>query len=142
MINVGPFIFTLLTSDAAVFAAIGSENRVFHRRIGQGDPLPAITYRRVSGDHKRFSGGPTGLVEPTYEIASFATRGLAAEDLAELVRLAMLGVSVPTTIGGVLVRSIEMVADSDDEERQNIGSEEIVIAISHQYNIWADEAVP
>lgn len=138
--TIGKAIYSILTSDEDVSAQVST--RVFPFQVPQGETLPAITFDREGSDHKEYRGGLTGLSPAIYSVSSFATRYSTVEALADLVKLAFYSVTLPGAFGGVTVRRIRIVSDSDEREVLTAGSEKYVYVVSQSYEIWADETTP
>ncbi|MBX9580479.1 MAG: DUF3168 domain-containing protein [Gemmataceae bacterium] len=89
MATVEDFIFSRLTTDPGIAAAVGT--RVYRVRMPDNPQLPAITFQTVSGSVVESFDGYSGLALPVVQVDCWARTAKAAQDLALLVRGALLG---------------------------------------------------
>ena len=128
-------LYAMLTADAAVAALVGT--RVYPIPAPDQVVRPYIAYRRTGERVDRALGGPTGLVETTFELGCWAedtttaAGGAIARDLAAAVRAALpVG---PTLIAGRLVVAAALEAQSAVYDPEADAFAELVIAtLSHQ----------
>jgi len=80
-------LYTVLTSDAAVSALVGT--RVYPNIVPQNKAMPAITYQQISGLRNYTMDGPVGLVEARFQINCWSTTYVQSRVLARLVRKAL-----------------------------------------------------
>lgn len=83
---------TYLISKAAVTAIVGAGDaaRIYPDVLPQGATLPAIAYEVISQDSEEHLEGISGLAHSRVRVECYAATRMAADALAELVRLAPL----------------------------------------------------
>ncbi len=130
-------IYARLKAVAGVTGIVAS--RIYPCMIPQNTALPAITYRRLSGNRDYVFGGQTGIVDARFEIASWADSYSGVKALAEQVRLALSGYR--GSVGGVTIDwiSLEMEADIfEDSTGQATG----VYQVPTDYRVYYRESIP
>lgn len=133
-------LFTHLTEDAGVSALVGL--RVYpQRRPQKGGSLPCIVYTRTGGEHVHHLLGVSGLCRADFDLDCQAETYIEAKALSEAVRNAMDGVR-NRTVGGVNIRSMTLQGDSDTDYGPENSSDENVVSVSTEYQIWHVESVP
>jgi hypothetical protein len=91
MATVEDFIFSRLTTTAAITAVVGT--RVYRVKMPDNPVLPCITFQTVSGAVVESFDGDSGLSMPVIQVDCWGRTAKAAQDLALLVRGALLGYS-------------------------------------------------
>lgn len=79
-----------LKNDSAIFNKVNSRIHPFSKRP-QSDPLPAITYLRVSAPRSHSHDGPDGLVPARIQLDVLGEDYKEAKELADLVRILLDG---------------------------------------------------
>lgn len=74
-------------------------NRVYHLRAPQNSTAPFVIYQRTASDRWRHINGPTGMVQVTMQIDTYAETSYAARDLAALIEAALDGFSGTISYG-------------------------------------------
>ncbi|QDV86919.1 tail completion protein gp17 [Planctomycetes bacterium TBK1r] len=140
MADVGQSLRDLLLDDASVVAQVGS--RVIPDSLAQGETLPAITYRVISTTHEHDINGPkVGLATARIAIECYASTRVAANALAELVRLSGI-LDWEGDDNGVDVRAIEIDSGAEYLSEQNSeGSHELRYITATDYSITYRETV-
>lgn len=109
--SLGPLVRTLLLSDAAIAALVGT--RVYPTILPQASTFPAITYQRISripvADHLSDVGA---LARPRVQVDSWAGTRDGAEALGEAVRRKLNGYRGPVA-GSEDVQMIQLDAVRD-----------------------------
>lgn len=120
---------TQLKTKATITALVGSGTsaRIYPDDLKQGATLPALTYGEIGGDFERHLKGPIGLRKAMVEVYAYGSTRSAANELAEVVRIALTGTDQRTTYGSThvaevtvsfaRVTGIDEPADSSDSKR-------------------------
>lgn len=85
---------TYLLADAGIAALITSGTlpaRLFADVMPQNSPVPSIVYQRITSEHPEQADGTADLKNALFQISIYATTRRAAEELAELIIVRMLG---------------------------------------------------
>jgi hypothetical protein len=102
-------IRTHLVSRPEIVAVVG--DRIAPDVLPQGTPLPALIYEVPAIDHDEHTEGSSGVASATVRIAAWAKGKIAARELAEAVRLAMVTAEHGDVWGAVRIGFVEAVAD-------------------------------
>lgn len=89
MATVEDFIHNRLTTTAAIAAVVGA--RIYRVKMPDNPTPPVITFQTVSGQVVESYDGDSGLAMPIVQIDCWARTAKQAQDLAALVRAALLG---------------------------------------------------
>jgi len=103
-----------------------SDNRLYHLRAPQNSPAPFVIFQRTASDRWRHINGPTGMVQVTMQIDTYAETSYSARELAELIEGALDGFSGVISygsnspqstlrIGGISCQSDVDLIDQTDE---------------------------
>lgn len=95
--TLGDAISTHAEANVAVNAIISG--RVYPQALPQTVVLPALVYRRVTGNHRTVLEGPNGTCVARYQFESWASTYSVAERLRNAVRTAFHGFK--GTMGGM-----------------------------------------
>jgi hypothetical protein len=66
-------------------------NRLYPQRLPESVTMPAIAYRRVSGERMMSHSGPSGVASPRYQMECWGMSYAEAKQVAEQVRIALDG---------------------------------------------------
>jgi hypothetical protein len=131
-----------LTGQAGITALVGSSPvRIYPIKLPQKNPkLPALTYRRLSGQHGHNIGGSSGTAIPTFRFDCWGATYEDADKLAEAMRQVMQG------FGGEMddtdVRTVVLADDFDDYEPPEDGSDDGFFHVTLDYAIRYTETIP
>lgn len=122
--------------DFQTFLQDNLENgvKVYPSRLPQDVTLPAVMYRRISGQRIRSIDGATGLAKPRFELNAYAESYVEAKNLANEMRTLFDGFR--GVIGaGTLVENIVFDNDQDTFD-DDTGLERVIIDVGvwHQEN--------
>lgn len=142
-------LYSFLSSQASITALVGS--RIFPIKVPQGQPRPAIVYRRMpaKGGDQRFPeeeghahdlSGSAGYAAASFKIDCLGDKYSDADQLANALRLALDGVN-QDTVAGVTLLSALIDDELDDFDEPIDGSDSGVFVVSTLYRIAYDEAV-
>ena len=134
-----------LEAETQITALVGtSPPRIYPvGEVPQDDPLPRITYQRITTDHGQTLAGANALCDATVQINAVAKTYDGARDLAELVRLQMRRTTWPgTEVGTVKIKGVRQPGDSDEVERPTAGRERGIFFVPQDFAIWHLEPVP
>lgn len=133
-------LYDHLTTDANVFAALGLS--VYNQMAPATESPPYAVISRVSATHVETFDGPSGLVEARIQISVWATTPDQAEDVAELIRLALHGFKGLMGTELLDVRRIGAEGPVDLETMSGAGSDTHDYGRAYDFNIWHAEPVP
>ena len=134
-----------LEAETQITALVGTDPpRIYPvGEVPERDPLPRITYQRITTDHGQTLAGANALAEATVQVNCIATTYDVARDLAELVRLQMMRSTWPgTEVGSVTINGVRQQGDSDEVERPLAGRERGIFFVPQDFAIWHLEPVP
>ena len=80
-------IIAQLEADVGVGAI--ADDRIYPEPLPQNPVLPAISYRRISGERDYTLSGPSGLAKVRFQFDCWATLFLTARNLADAVVAAL-----------------------------------------------------
>lgn len=127
-------LYTHLVGRPAISAVIGT--RMHPHFIPQDEALPAIVFEPLSAGSVSSLSGPSGLAGPTLRLTAVAESYVTAKDLAEAIRLELVGVRGATW--GTL--RIYGVVPVESQEQPEVDPN--IFAVSRDYTIWFAEAKP
>jgi len=122
-------LLEILGSSAPLTAVVST--RIFLEILPERTTLPAVVYRVLITEHEDCQDGRSLLATSRVELEVFGSTGLAARDMAELVRQALHGFT--GTVGG---RKIHAVIDWSSSEL--FEDEEDIWDATCQCSIWHD----
>lgn len=134
-----------LEAETQITAIVGtSPARIYPvGTVPEGDPLPRITYERITTDHGETLAGSNALCDATVQINVIANTYGVARDLAELVRLQMKRTTWPgTEVGAITIKGVRQKGDSDEVERPTAGRARGIFFVPQDFAIWHLEPVP
>lgn len=139
MASISETLRTIILDDATVSGKVGS--RVVPDVLAQSEAIPAVVYRKQYTQHYRtLAGSKAGMAVATFELMSFADTRIAADELANDVRLSLL--DAKGTIGGIDIRDVTMSEGESYLVEQNTeGSHELRYANYIECEIHYREAV-
>lgn len=105
-------LVTFLKAQAPIAVLISG--RVFPGVIPLGQPLPALTYQRISCARVRSFAGASGIASPRFQIDAWASTAKTARELAGHVRRALDGYR--GSLGQVQVLGVQLDGDQDRPE--------------------------
>lgn len=123
--------YKILSTNAALTALVS--DRITPMQIAQTSQFPAICFKQISEPQNNTKTGHSKTNYARVQIDIVAIGYTECTAIAKLVRLAMLGVSVPTTINSSKVLGIELLDQipfTDDSE-----NEEGTFRIMQDYSI-------
>lgn len=95
-------VYSKLSTTAGVTALVST--RIYPDLMPQPPTLPAVVYQMISNDREERHRGATGDARPRFQITCWATTAIAAGNLANQVRLAIMAMS--GTIAAVVIRGV------------------------------------
>lgn len=113
---------------------------IFGVSAPQGQPLPYITYARVSGDHQHHLRGASGVVQVRIQIDAYGTDYANAKAIGEAIRQTIDGYRGPMEQD--FVQSIRIDNDEDSYSEPQHGEGKPTFIFSSDYMIWFTESVP
>lgn len=126
-----------LLSIAAVTALVSS--RISVMRLPQNVVLPAISYMIDGAYRPETQKGGTGLVRTRMQVDHWASSMLTARQLAETTRKILQGYRGTMGSGANSVKVSQVRFQSE----LNFYHEDVNnFRVTHDYNIWHDEALP
>lgn len=137
MPELGSAIQSVLAADSDVAALVSS--RIYPLRRPQNVKYPAITFQIVSEESTQHMTGLSGFADAFVEVACWALTPLAADQLAEKVRLALSRYS--GTIASTVIRQVLPETGTTDFDEPDDGSDSPVYWHERDYRVWYREAV-
>lgn len=126
--NEGKAIYSILTSDSAVSAIVGS--RVYPQIAAQGAAFPFAVYVLQSNSPSDTKSGVSTLDEVRYDIVVASETYAEASDLTEKIRTALDRYT--GTVAGVVIDSIQFQdidVDNDPATETFVTSSEYIIRV-------------
>lgn len=129
-------------NDATVASYISG--RIYEQQAPQSCARPYIIYGRVSQEHDRHLGGPSGMSKAEIQFDICDTNNEQAETIAERVRVLLDDYAGTVTIGdeSVVIERVHIEDDDDDYIPADDGTDGGVFVRSLVFSVWHREAVP
>lgn len=106
---IGKAIYSILTSNPDFTAIVG--NRVYPLVIAQGEPMPAVTYQKISNTPTQCKEGVSGLDRFRVQINIYAEKYPDQEALGGIIRDALDNFS--GTVSGSQIANITYETETD-----------------------------
>lgn len=119
MANVRQALYTIIASDSAVSALVGTN--VYRTIAKQGAGFPHIVYRRTATDRQYVLAGSAQKPVATFDVQCWGTTADSAEAVGDAVRAALDGAY--GTYNGTELHKIFILDEHDDFEFQTEGTE-------------------
>ena len=126
--NEGRAIWTILTHDEGVSAAVGA--RIYPQIAAQGAAFPFVVYVLQDNSPSDTKSGPSTLDEVRYDIVVAAETYAALSSLTERIRLVLDRYT--GDIGGVEIDSIQFIdldVDNDPATETYVSSSEYILRV-------------
>ena len=143
--SLGRAIVENLEAETAITAIVGTDPpRIYPvGEVPEQDPLPRITYQRITTDHGQTLAGANALADATVQINCIAKTYDEVRDLAEWVRLQMMRSTWSgTDVGTITVKGCRQQGDNDEVERPAASRERGIFFVPQDFAIWHLEPVP
>lgn len=124
-----------LRADATVAGLVGL--RIFAGMARAGEPLPRITYQRISGPRLHLLDGLPGIAQPRIQFDCWAARYEDAKSLADAVRISLddfRGVLGTHTVQGIFMQD-ERDLSEPPSHAEGLG----IFRVSQDYLVWHTE---
>lgn len=133
---IGAALRTYLLTKTTITAIVAQ--RIHAGKLPQGGALPAIRYATISGQSSDHLTGAAGRAKPTIQIDCYAETPLAANDLAEVVRVSLQGHR--GDLGGVFSHGVSLRGFREGYEPPIDGSDVGKYRVSIDFDISHVEA--
>jgi hypothetical protein len=128
-----------LKTKAAITDKVGAgaDARIRPGKLMQGDALPAIRYAFPGGGSLQHLTGISGTASPTLQIDCYAETFVAAESLAEAVRLVVQAIQAET-IGSTFVQGVLLTGRLSEYEEpvdaSDVGKHRVILTFDVAHN--------
>lgn len=140
-------LYTKLAATAGITSLLGTLSGgapcIFPVQRPQKSQLPALRYLTVFDDSQTHLTGTSGLTRTSLQIDCYASTQLAAVNLAEAVRVGLIGAhNGRQTMGSTFVNCITLTGKSDEPATGlQDASDDSVFNRSLDFELWHSEAV-
>lgn len=126
-------IIALMLAHAPLTALVGGRIKPVVR--GQGQPLPAVVFNRITGARDMTMAGPSGTAESLVQIDCYGETYAATKAVANAVRGVLSGYR--GTVGGVEVLGVFLESERDSFDADATAK---IYRVSMDFTVWAVEA--
>ena len=140
-------LYTKLAATTGITSLLGSLSGgapcIFPVQRPQGSELPALRYLTIFDDSQTHLTGTSGITRTSVQIDCYASTQLEAVNLAEAVRVGLIGArNGRQTMGSTFVNCITLTGKSDEPATGlQDASDDSVFNRSLDFEIWHAEAI-